>query len=87
MIIFVTYASIQVTQAADATASFDVYDSDNYPQVSSPVLPLPLSPTKPLSVAGTLWSIQGLPKPMPTSVDFFLFSLVLDVAVQAKHND
>ena len=34
VVLFCTYALIQVSQAADATASFDVYDSDNYPQVS-----------------------------------------------------
>lgn len=34
VVIFVTYAVVQVTQVAGATASFDVYDSDNYPQVS-----------------------------------------------------
>ena len=61
--IFVTYASIQINQAADATASFDVYDSDNYPQVSSPVLPLPLSPTKRLSGAGTPLVYPGPPIP------------------------
>ena len=34
VVLFCTYALIQASQAADATASFDVHDSDNYPQVS-----------------------------------------------------
>lgn len=35
VVIFFTYALVQVTQVADATATFAVYDSDNYPQVSA----------------------------------------------------
>lgn len=39
VVVFVTYALVQVTQVADATATFAVYDSDNYPQVSLMVMP------------------------------------------------
>ena len=34
VVIFTTYALVQVTQVADATATFDIYDFDNHPQVS-----------------------------------------------------
>lgn len=37
VLIFATYAVVQVTQLADATPTFDVYDSDNYPQVTCPL--------------------------------------------------
>ena len=33
MLIFVTYASVQASQLGSATPSYNVYDSDNYPQV------------------------------------------------------
>ena len=33
MLIFVTYASVQAFQLGSATPSYNVYDSDNYPQV------------------------------------------------------
>ena len=35
VIIYLAYALVQVMQAAKATASFAIYDSDNHPQVSS----------------------------------------------------
>lgn len=34
LVLFATYALVQVTQMGDASAAFDIYDSDNYPQVS-----------------------------------------------------
>ncbi len=33
MLIFVTYALVQASQLGSATPSYNVYDSDNYPQV------------------------------------------------------
>ena len=39
MLVFAAYAIVQVTQLADATPTFGVYDSDNYPVVGSPYHP------------------------------------------------
>ena len=33
MLIFVTYAAVQARQLGGAVPTYDVYDSDNYPQV------------------------------------------------------
>ncbi len=33
MLIFVTYAAVQARQLGSAVPTYDVYDSDNYPQV------------------------------------------------------
>lgn len=35
VVVFAAYAIVQVTQLADATPTFGVYDSDNYPVVGS----------------------------------------------------
>lgn len=34
MLVFVTYAIVQAGQLGKATPTYDVYDSDNYPQAS-----------------------------------------------------
>ena len=34
MVVFLTYALVQANQLGGATPTYDVYDSDNYPQVN-----------------------------------------------------
>ena len=58
MALYIAYAWLQVSQLGSATATYDIYDSDNYPLVC-PTLPAHFSPLlnpwSPRSTFSSLW--------------------------------